>query len=455
MTPADRERLIDELVARYRRVLEQRVPPGSQTLDQIEETVEEVSQEMEQELQRRILERQQHLAEWPEAHENQVRCACGAMARYRDRRPRLLVSRHGEGWLWRRYYYCRACQRGFCPLDTRLGLDAGATTTQVRVWAAQLGARLPFGEAAITLQQLTGVRLGASTVERITVGVGTSLREAQHQQAEQHRQGRLPQPNRQPKRLYVGMDGKMVPLRDPWSRDGTAGKLVCRWGECKTGVVYEAAHASVGGPPGDRGVKRKAYVATLAEARPFGLLLSTLAHQEGVHWANEVVVLGDGAAWIWQLAATQFPGALQIVDFFHASEHLWQVARERFGPETPAAKAWVAARQAELQADGVDAVLSAIAAWQPRKRERRKLRRDTLGYFTTNRERMRYGTFLKAGYHIGSGVVEASCKHVVGTRLDQAGMHWREPRADAVVALRAALLSSEPPDLRPHCSAAH
>jgi hypothetical protein len=247
------------------------------------------------------------------------------------------------------------------------------------------------------------------------------------------------------------MDGKMVPLREPWKQDGSAGELICRWGECKTGVVYEARPS----PKGDRGVLRRRYVATLQDRRPFGFLLSTAAHEQGVHWAREVVVLGDGAAWIWQLAATHFPQALQIVDFFHVSEHLWAVAKERFGPETSAAQAWVGARQAELKADAVEAVIAAVAAWKPRKAERRKLRKDTLGYLTTNRERLRYGTFLKRGYHIGSGVVEASCKHVVGSRLDQAGMHWRPERAEAVVALRAALLSNRPPDLRAHCAFAH
>ena len=181
MANPERDQLIEEMVQRYRRVLEQRLPERSQTLDEIEQTVEDVSVEMEQELERRILERQQQLGPWAEARENQVRCSCGAMARYRRREGRWLVTRHGEGWLTRRYYHCRACRRGFCPLDPRLGLDAGGTTTRVRVWAALLGAHLPFAHAAIALEQLTSVRLGASTLERITCSVGQSLRHEQQQ----------------------------------------------------------------------------------------------------------------------------------------------------------------------------------------------------------------------------------------------------------------------------------
>jgi hypothetical protein len=448
MTTPDRDRLIDELATRYRQLLEQRVPRTRKTLDEIEQTVEEVSVEMERELERRILEQQERLPDWPE---NQVRCACGAMARFRERRPRLLVTRHGEGFLWRRYYYCGACRKGFAPLDDDLGLDRGATTTQVRVWVATLGAYLPFAQAAIALEQLTGVRLGSSTVERVTLAVGTSVQQAQRQRSQQHRQGALAQPALKPPRLYIGMDGKMVPLRDPWKRDGSAGELTCRWAECKAGVVYQA----LAGPKGDRGVGRRAYVATLEKAALFGQQLATVAHEQGVHWAREVVVLGDGASWIWQIAATQFPEAIQIVDFFHASEHLWGVAREWFGPESEAAKTWVKARQDELHQDDLAAVLTAIRAWKPRSAERRKLRKETLHYFASNQERMRYGTFRRRGYHIGSGVVEATCKHVVGSRLDAAGMHWRAASAEAVVTLRAALLSTDSLNLHPHCAAAH
>jgi Uncharacterised protein family (UPF0236) len=448
MTPSERDRLIEAMVERYRAVLEQRVPRGPKTLDEIEQTVEEVSVEMERELERRILEQQESLPAWPE---NQARCACGALARFRQRRPRLLVTRHGEGYLERRYYYCAACRRGFAPLDQQLGLDRGVTTTQVRVWVATLGAYLPFAQAAIALEQLTGVRLGPSTVERVTVAVGASVRQANRQRSEQHRKGALAQPSLKPQRLYIGMDGKMVPLREAWKRDGSAGELTCRWAECKAGVIYQA----LSGPQGDRGVDRRAYVATLAKAAPFGQALATVAHEQGMHWAKEVVVLGDGAAWIWQIAGSQFPEATQIVDFFHASEHLWAVAREWFGPESAAAKTWVAARQQELRQDDVAGVLAALRAWKPRKAERRKLRKETLHYFASNQERMRYGTFIQHGYHIGSGVVEATCKQVVGSRLDQAGMHWREASAEAVVTLRAALLSTDYLDLRPHCAAAH
>jgi len=193
------------------------------------------------------------------------------------------------------------------------------------------------------------------------------------------------------------------------------------------------------------------WMATLDKVERFGPLLGTLAHQSGHHRAKEVVVIGDGAAWIWQLAAKQFAGAVQIVDFFHAAQHLGQVAEARFGVDSAEGKAWLSSRLAELKTDQLDRVLLALRSWRPSSAVKQQLRRSIYAYFVNNAARMRYQTFLEKGYHIGSGVVEATCKHVVAQRLDQAGMHWRQETAEAIVALRAAQLSTRPPDLRPYC----
>jgi hypothetical protein len=309
--------------------------------------------------------------------------------------------------------------------------------------AAHLGS---FAQAQATLALLTGVAVGESTLERGAVSAGTALRQAQREQAQQHQQGRLPQPAHKPQRLYLSFDGMMTPLRDLWKRDGSHGALICRFGECKMATVYEARP----GPQGDEGVVRRTYLATMGDVQAFTPLAGALAHQCGHHWARELVVLADGAAWIWLMAAGQFPTAIQILDFFHASQHLWKVAHACCPDDPAAAKEWVSARQAELKADQLDPVLAAIAAWEPRNEEVAKLQATEHQFFVQNRERLRYGTFLAQGYQIGSGVMEAACKQVVGSRLDQAGMHWSQATAEAIVTLRAALLSTHPPDLRPY-----
>lgn len=440
---SDRDALIDALLADLKRKLQAELPEDTATLDQIEDAAHKIGGDLARELQRQIVHRRSRAP-----RDNQSACPhCYHPARYRDMVSRVITTRNGDLSLRRPYYWCGACRFGFAPLDAALGLDGATATPHVRLCAAQLAARLPFLEAATLLEQLTGIGLSASTLERIALACGTALRQALLQEAVRHQQGLLPESSARPQRLYISMDGVMTPLREGWRRDGSQGALICRYGECKTGVVYEAEPS----PTGDAGVKRKTYVATLAEVDSFAALLGMVADQAGHHYAKELVVLGDGAVWIWRLAARQFPTAIQIVDFYHASQHLYTVAHARFGEASPEAVAWVKARQQELKEDQVEQVLAAIAEWEPTSAEKRHLRETEYGYFASNAERMRYGTYRRKGYHIGSGVVEAACKHVVGQRLDQAGMHWRQESAEAIVCLRAALLGTRAPDLRPYC----
>ncbi len=449
MSNEERQRLIESVVAQYRELLQQRLAREPRTLDEIEQAVEEIGRAMEDELERRLLERKAH----PEVPaDNQAACPrCGRWGRYRRTEERQLVTQHGEHTLARRRYYCRRCHQGFVPLDRELGLDRGETSQQVRLWVAEIAPRVAIGEGNGLLARLTGVQLGASTFERIAVHVGTALRQAELAAAQQHQAGHPPPVQRKPRRIYVSVDGIFAPLRDPWKKDGSLGELHCRPGECKTAEVYEAKR----GPKGDEGVAWRASTATFAEAATFGPLVGTLAHRAGHHFAQEVIFLADGQAYNWTLAASQFPTAVQIVDFQHAMAHLFAAAHAFFGEEKAVVEPWVEARKAELLDDRVAAVVQALAALTPRTDEQRETQARESGYFSHNAERMRYKTFLKHGYQIATGVMEAACKQVVHQRLDQVGMHWRPETAEAFVALRAAVLSSAPPDLRPYCRMAH
>ena len=225
-------------------------------------------------------------------------------------------------------YYCCACHQSFAPHDRVRRLDSGQTTSTIRTHAASLAALL-FAQAATTLEMLTAVSLSPASVERIACSVGNALRAAQQKQSEAPHVDRLPEPmGKKVRRLDIGRDGVFVPLRDEWKRDKSQGALTCRYAESKVGVVYEAKPDATGR---DGVLTERASTATLANAEVFGPQLATLAHRQGHHQTQDVVVLADGAAWIWQIAGKQFTRATQIVDFFHASEHLAQVSEARFG----------------------------------------------------------------------------------------------------------------------------
>ena len=441
----ERDALIADVLEKMRQELDAQLPEQPATLDQIEDVAGKIGRQLSQQVQNRLVQQHNKRARPPK-----IDCKCGAHARYKGQQERTLVTAHGNLPLRRACYYCAHCQRTQAPTDNALGLDASSTTLQVRLWVALLAGRLPFAETASTLQMLTAVCLSAGSVERLSVAIGRALRTKQNQTAQQHQANLLPEPTRVPaKRLYIGMDGVFVPLREPWKKDKSVGTLTCRYGECKSGVVYETHQDSSGK---DHRVRTCDYVSTMATVETFGPLMGALAHQQGHHTAREVVVIGDGAPWIWQIAGKQFTGAIQIVDFFHAMEHLAKVAEARFGKSTADNKEWLRARGAELKTNQLSKVLADLRAWRPSSTSKQQLRKSTYAYFHTNAERMRYQTFLEKGYHIGSGVVEATCKRVVAQRLDQAGMHWRQESAEAIVALRSAQLSSSPPDLRPYCA---
>jgi hypothetical protein len=435
MSRVDRDQLISELTARYRRVLEQRLPTGPQTLDQIEETVEEISREMEREVERRILDTSQ-----PPRQNREACPRCHAPARFRCTYYRDILTRHGQQEIARPYYHCHACQYGFSPADRQFGLDDTGLSPQVRAWTARLAAHLVFAEASDTLWDLCGLAVSPSTVERVAVRVGEALRRME-----------LPSPSpAPPTRLYVSVDGTQTPLREAWKRDGSLGKLHCRWGECKVAVLYAArpGKPESTGRRSDAGVAYRAFTGTMGDVTAFRPLVERLLCQCRVEQAAEVVWLGDGAHWIWNLGAALLPEAVEILDYWHMTQHLYTVAQARYGGDTGAVKEWVHTCQAAVDRDDVETVLLSIRNWEPQSPEGQEVRAREYEFFARNRARMQYGTWRAQGYHVGSGVMEASCRQVVAQRLHEAGMHWREETAEAIVSLRSALLSSQRPDLR-------
>lgn len=445
---AERRRDLSELAAELaRKLVADRFPENPDrpmTLEQMEEALAWVKRELGERLQRAWIDQQEP--------ETQNRAACGCCEGFGcfcGSRPRMLVTRHGDLSFRRRYYHCANCHRGFAPLDSQLGLDGHSASPTVRTWVAELASEGPFALVAERLASFTDVWVSESTVARIAQRVGSRLRAAELAEAERTLAGEAV-PRRtdwRPHRLYVSLDGTMTPLRDPWKRDGSLGPLQCRYGECKTAVCYETQPDARGRPV----VRRRHYTATVEPVSTFEKLVAGLAYHCGSDQAKELVVLADGLAYNWRIAEEYFPEAIQILDFYHAVEHLWAVARLWWEGDPAAAHGWVATRKEELLQDRVAAVCDALRALPASTPEAEECREQTCGYFDRNAQRMRYRSFLESGYQIASGVMEAACKTVVHQRLDQSGMHWRMETADAVVALRANRLSDQRRNLRDYC----
>jgi hypothetical protein len=446
MTGPEKAALRAEALERFGRLFDERIEGRSLTLDEIEAVVEEIGREMESWLEEELIKRQ-------EPHQqNQAACPdCRQNARYRHTLATKLLTTHGYRAIPRRYHYCPRCEKGFSPIDAVLALEAGRDASrQVRAWQARYGSEGSFGSVPELLRELRGIDVSASTVERTTVEIGEAVYEEMRRQetepdaAHRGQSGLADAQGVTPERVYVSFDGTFIPLREHWKKDGSMGKLVCRGGEVKLGMIFTTDRKD----GLDTEVKARACVATLAGIDAFTPLMSGLGKRAEIAAIPLKIVLGDGAQWIWNLAARQFPGAIQILDYFHMTQHLNEVAKAMFPQDAGEARQWVRKSEACFLRDVGCMVISEIRAWKPKTKEGRELRERELGYFQENAQRMRYKTFLDKGYTIGSGVIESGCRQVVGQRLDQAGMHWRQGTAQAVLAIRAHLRSAWATDLR-------
>ena len=366
-------------------------------------------------------------------------CACGQTARYAGRRPKTFTTVLGPLTLERAYYHCDTCQAGVCPRDKALGLHetslSPATTRMVGLAALSVS----FAEAGELLKALAGVAVDPKQVERTAEALGRDMADDECKVVE-------PEPAAAPT-MYLGLDGTGVPVRKS-EVEGRRGKQpdgTAKTREVKLVTVWTAETRNADGlPERDPGsvtysaaVESAASRATDPLPSPFAQRAYREAQRRGFDTAARRVVIGDGAEWIWNLAAEQFPGAIEIVDLYHAKGHLCDVAKALYGAGTDLADRWGKHWRDELEAGRIDTILAALHAHSQTCDEARKC----IDYLTRNRHRMRYPQFRAWGLCVSSGIVEAGCKHAIGARLKRAGMHWTVAGANAIIALRCCKLS--------------
>jgi hypothetical protein len=356
---------------------------------------------------------------------------CGSATRVASWRSRTLLTTCGPLNFERPWHHCAACRHGFSPTDASLALCPGQRISPALVeQVTAVGATTSFREATDLLGQLTGITLHPETVRRVTEATGAALEAAEQAVVQRVAATREPAapPDPAPGRLVVETDGVMVRYRDGWH-------------EVKVGLAAGWENGKLRAP---------SYTAARLDAGRFGLRLLALAAHRGalevVAWEGSplqrrlarlrpVVVLGDGAHWIWDLAAEQFGERTEVVDWYHASEHVWAAAKALCG-EGDAARRWAEDRLAELWDGGAASVVAALARAHPSSEEANAVVRRERGYFTANAERMAYAALRTQGLPCGSGGVESSAKHLVQQRLKRAGSRWSEPGAQALLTLR-------------------
>jgi len=332
----------------------------------------------------------------------------------------------GEIVLPRCCYYCADCHTTWVPLDQQLGIDQSGRSPRLVEAMALLGAELPFSPAGERLAQLCGVVVGPSQIEEVTEGIGQTLQQQELDQMTRAFEGSAagglpPVENHYPWQV-VALDGVMAPYRDGYHEVRVAAIGGVAW------APQEWEEASV----------EWRYVVHTGDVATLGKLAWLESYRQGLEEAERVLVLGDGASWIWNLAEEHWPRAVQILDFYHATQHLWALGRSLWGEGSPQVAPWVAVTKGRLAEGQIEELLAQWRTLEPQDPEGFA---GELTYFANQRGRMKYDEYRVAGYPIGSGAVESANRHVVGARVKQAGMRWLEPGIKGVLALRALLRS--------------
>jgi hypothetical protein len=362
-------------------------------------------------------------------------------------RSRPVLTAVGWARIDRPYYLCPGCNQGQCPADVQLDIDKTDYSPGVRRMLAAIGSETPFVPGCKQLRLLADLEVTAKAIERTAKSIGADIESRQQQDIRRAKQLSLPTligsaiPH-----LYVQMDGTQVFVvkSEVEGRAGRTPGQPARTRECKLGCVFtQTGVDDQGRPMRDEG--STTYVGAIENAEDFGLRIYTEAYNQGWDRATIRIVMGDGSHWIWNLADRHFPGAIQIVDLYHAREHLWDLARKLYPADGAAQKRWVTHKLDWLENGKIEKLTAALRKTADSITNPEFVR--TIGieaeYFDGNRERMRYPEFRRKNLFVGSGVIEAGCKTVIGSRLKRSGMFWTVVGANAIIALRCCCLSGK------------
>jgi hypothetical protein len=380
----------------------------------------------------------------PPADQRTVPCSCGHTARYQELRSKPVFTAVGEVKVSRPYYLCSHCHTGQFPADVELDIQNTELSPGVRRMQAMVGQEAPFERGRQQMKILADLEVTAKSVERTAEAIGENIAAREQQEIQRAVQLDLPIVLAKPVPiLYVQMDGTGIPVvkKETVGRQGKTEGQPSHTREVKLGCVFTQTRWDKDGFP-IRDPDSTTYTGAIETAEEFGKRIYVEAWNRGSSRAAMKVVMGDGAEWIWNLAAQHFPGAVQIVDLYHARQHLWELARRLHPNDEVNQKNWMKVHQRRLLDKGkIEKLVGALRSIGSTNLEVVERIRIEAEYFERNAERMRYPKFRRLHLFVGSGVIEAGCKTVIGSRLKQSGMFWTVRGANAIIALRCCHLN--------------
>jgi hypothetical protein len=370
-----------------------------------------------------------------------VKCPhCAGQAGYQFKRDGTLITLLGQVEYRRAYYLCDECQQGHYPLDQKLGLRPGQMSAELESLSGMTGVQLPFGQSSRLFERLTLVSLSDQSVAKATQAMGTEVAAQEAEWlAQSQDEGWLQEQQRvaaRPKRLYGALDAAKVHIRGEGAEENP-------WRDLKIGAWFTTTTQPPQQPDDDWKIEVAdiSYYCDMMASKEFSKLVWATGCQQRAQLADELIFLGDGAEWIWNEVQENYPKAIQIVDWFHATEYIAPVAKAAFNNEHKQ-QSWTTQVRTDLWEGDLDAVIAAFNRFTDHSKAADAAHK-AVTYFTNNRHRMDYPTYRANGYQIGSGTIESGCKQIVTQRLKVAGAIWELSNAVKTAKARAAFLSDQ------------
>jgi hypothetical protein len=381
----------------------------------------------------------------PATEQRVIACPCGHQAHYREQRSRRILTVLGEADVTRPWYLCPRCHKGQFPIDHQLDIADHDCSPGVRRMQAFVGQAAPFDQGRQQMKVLAALEVTAKSVERTAEAIGADIADGEKREIGKAVQLDLPVIIGEPVPiLYVQMDGTGVPVvnKETAGRKGKTDSQPAHTREAKLGCVFTQTAWDKEGYA-IRDPDSTTYAGGIETAEEFGRRIYVEAWKRGWSRAEKKAVMGDGAEWIWNLADQHFPGAVQIVDLYHARQHLWELARTLHPNNPMSQKAWMKVHQKRLLDKGkIEKLVLSLRSSESSNAEVLERIRTEADYFERNAERMRYPKFRRQHLFVGSGVIEAGCRTVIGCRLKNSGMFWTVRGANAIIALRCCHLNA-------------
>ncbi len=377
-------------------------------------------------------------------HEHRaIICPCGARMESRGLRGKRVLTVLGPISYWRSMFQCPVCQSTRYPGDEALDIVETTRSPGLRRLMARAGSRSTFKEGREDLKVYAGIDVSAKDVERGAEGVGEQMegwasqeRKGILQNAERVRSGEaIPL-------LYISYDGTGVPMT-PQELVGRRGKQAdgsAKTREAKLGCVFTQTTIDDRGFP-MRDPDSTSFVGAIEPVEEFGWRMYGEAVRRGLNQVERVIVLADSALWIKNLAQMHFPEAMYIVDLYHARQHVSELCKALFVGNEKKIRDQRIRWWTDLDGGQVEKIVRQAQSYLPQDGEAKRKAQLEIHYFEKNAEHMRYADFRAQGLFVGSGVVEAGCKTLIGQRLKQSGMEWSVRGANAIISLRCILTS--------------